>query len=793
MQLETLRRLAIACAFLFASLISHLAVAQGSVDTALFSDNFNDGVIRSDWTVEGNTVFEADGALKIVTNQTDGGGYISSAPLLLPQGTLSLTRKVKLHYGNRYAMPSFSISYRDSANILNHIYTVFYGNMSYQSGYYLSVYGTFLGVGNSNPHISTSRSMTVAGPPVIWDAWFEEKITYNQATGEVRYSRNGLEEIVGFAPRLPAGTPVHIRMNAWGWYTGHSHFVEDLVLTGAASPLLDASGVLDEPKPFITPELPAVPDTRRRNVTVLVHGWNSNPSAWATDTKIAIERHLSARNVLCSSSPSADPCWEVKSFDWEKEANTTSPLTAFNAAFKVSDGLFTLYKDLYKEKLNHLHLIGHSAGSHVIHLAAKRFEVSKMIGGHAPTSLQLTFLDPYTPIGTFSDATFGAISNTVIPNFSDSYVTKSLAPPHVANWIVLNSLVVGHALLQTQTASDLNNAYSFEVSSLDRDDEEIAPLAWVIQNHAWPYQLYQCSIDTQADYFVNGSSPTLQRCPANHSVYNFGFPLSLEYSQFNTVKSLRQTYKPDTSCKPQSTTLICGDGFSAYVKKQIENGVTASVNFKDSVVSTTGTVLVSVRDRIYDLKQDLISLTNNVGEDALLPLISKFNLSTGSPVWLRLRLATEGTANSLHFKFKFTQNGRGYLRAFLHGREVWSADQRDNNQGQTREMKLAVEDLAPGVYEVAFRLDPLTDLQSGAELSGLEFMKSETVQIAALPGDIDNDGDVDLDDLNILLAARNKPASGSDDSRDLDKNMVINALDARKLTTLCTRPRCATK
>jgi len=46
-------------------------------------------------------------------------------------------------------------------------------------------------------------------------------------------------------------------------------------------------------------------------------------------------------------------------------------------------------------------------------------------------------------------------------------------------------------------------------------------------------------------------------------------------------------------------------------------------------------------------------------------------------------------------------------------------------------------------------------------------------------------------DLNMVLAARNKPASGVNDPRDLDKNGVINALDVRKLTLLCTRPRCA--
>jgi len=66
------------------------------------------------------------------------------------------------------------------------------------------------------------------------------------------------------------------------------------------------------------------------------------------------------------------------------------------------------------------------------------------------------------------------------------------------------------------------------------------------------------------------------------------------------------------------------------------------------------------------------------------------------------------------------------------------------------------------------------------------------VSKVAIQGDLDNDGDVDQNDLNILLTYRNQPASACPEC-DLDGDGVITVLDARKLVLLCTRPRCATE
>jgi len=57
--------------------------------------------------------------------------------------------------------------------------------------------------------------------------------------------------------------------------------------------------------------------------------------------------------------------------------------------------------------------------------------------------------------------------------------------------------------------------------------------------------------------------------------------------------------------------------------------------------------------------------------------------------------------------------------------------------------------------------------------------------------DIDVDGDVDRNDISLIVANRNQPAAHPDDPMDWDGNGIINILDARGCMSICTLPRCA--
>ena len=99
-----------------------------------------------------------------------------------------------------------------------------------------------------------------------------------------------------------------------------------------------------------------------------------------------------------------------------------------------------------------------------------------------------------------------------------------------------------------------------------------------------------------------------------------------------------------------------------------------------------------------------------------------------------------------------------------------------------------------GDYVVTITVtDNGTPILSDSEVFTINVESDTGCNPGSVIGDLDDDCDVDRDDLNIVLAARNSPASGPNDPRDLDGDGVITVLDARILITLCTRNRCATQ
>lgn len=77
----------------------------------------------------------------------------------------------------------------------------------------------------------------------------------------------------------------------------------------------------------------------------------------------------------------------------------------------------------------------------------------------------------------------------------------------------------------------------------------------------------------------------------------------------------------------------------------------------------------------------------------------------------------------------------------------------------------------------------------GYEVSGSTSIYEINADDLLFAGDLDGDGDVDRDDVNIIKAHLGEPASVCPEC-DIDGDGVITILDARKLVKMCTCPRC---
>jgi hypothetical protein len=66
-----------------------------------------------------------------------------------------------------------------------------------------------------------------------------------------------------------------------------------------------------------------------------------------------------------------------------------------------------------------------------------------------------------------------------------------------------------------------------------------------------------------------------------------------------------------------------------------------------------------------------------------------------------------------------------------------------------------------------------------------------TTIMASLDCDVNGDGKIDIDDINLIFAARGQASSGPSDQRDLDGDGLITVNDARGCVLRCDKDVCA--
>jgi len=219
---------------------------------------------------------------------------------------------------------------------------------------------------------------------------------------------------------------------------------------------------------------------------VVTHGWlDKSAGDWPYDI---------AEAITCRVDPNE---WVCVFFDWRGGAAVINPVDAAKYARDIAGPRLAGAVKKLGVKFDHVHLIGHSAGSWAVNSAAK------ILARDLPAAVHITFLDAYVP-PKWDEKKLGDIKGNP-GSWVEHYYTKDI------------TLKV--------TQMDLSNAYNVDITAID---------PWV-KEHEFPYRWYYATIAGQYKHWVGERK---EKVVKRFGGVDYGFDRSKEAAAGNWQKSL---------------------------------------------------------------------------------------------------------------------------------------------------------------------------------------------------------------------------------------------------------------
>ncbi len=147
--------------------------------------------------------------------------------------------------------------------------------------------------------------------------------------------------------------------------------------------------------------------TSQTCIVISTHGWLER-TLWPQDLALALQEKIDPGTWICG--------W----FDWRSRAMVVNPTDAAKYGRETAGPILGEKIVELSESWEHIHLIGHSAGSWVIN------EAAKIIAEQSDAEIHLTYLDAYVPT-SWNEDELGQICDD--PNFvcwSEHYFTRDI-------------------------------------------------------------------------------------------------------------------------------------------------------------------------------------------------------------------------------------------------------------------------------------------------------------------------------------------------------------------------------
>jgi hypothetical protein len=245
----------------------------------------------------------------------------------------------------------------------------------------------------------------------------------------------------------------------------------------------------DVTDPNVTRQLKIrIPKTCDKAV-IVTHGWiDKGADDWPADM---------AKALRDKTKPNE---WMSLYFDWENGAAVANPVDAVKYSREVAGPrLANAFLSLLGEtqKLNHVHLIAHSAGTWAITTAAQ------IISDETGAQVHLTLLDAYLP-PKWDERKLGVIV-TDKPAYVEHYYSKDIT--------------------FDVTQADLSAAHNVDITQVDQ----------LVKTHEYPYKWYAATITgkfRKKDYVVD------KKIITKYKDIEYGYKRTLQSSPENFKKSL---------------------------------------------------------------------------------------------------------------------------------------------------------------------------------------------------------------------------------------------------------------
>ncbi len=296
------------------------------------------------------------------------------------------------------------------------------------------------------------------------------------ADDDLRHQIIELVKSTGFSGQLYAGVEIASDSNGVISIVDKGRFFMQYVIA-------DSNNSID-PNIIVDPNI-RISETVIKLVLV-THGWiDKGAEDWPADTARAFYKKVDPNEWLC--------CY----FDWKGGAGVVNPVDAAKYARDIASARLAMAVLKLNHKFEHIHLVGHSAGSWTINGAASILK--KQIGA----AVHLTFLDAYVPpfwkqpeLGKDTDP------NT---DYAEHYYTKDIT--HVV------------------TQKDLTNAHNVDITDIDM----------LVKDHEFPYRWYYATVADRYDHRIwEKDDPVITKADDIH----YGYVRGLEAGKENWDKSV---------------------------------------------------------------------------------------------------------------------------------------------------------------------------------------------------------------------------------------------------------------